>query len=61
MTKQEIALEKIQGLYGKSGFTEDHVHYRCVGYKDGRLPIIGVGDNWEQAFVNLERNRSKKK
>jgi hypothetical protein len=59
MTGQEIALEKIQGIHGKSGFTENHIHYRCVGYKEGRLPILGVGDTWEQAFENLEKRKRK--
>lgn len=53
-SEQEAALRQVQAIYGKDGgFTEDHVHYRLVGFKKKQDRMWAVGDTWKQALENL--------
>jgi hypothetical protein len=58
-TEQEVALYRVREKYGKSGFTEDLVGYRRVGYLRGNRTVSAVGQTWDEAIAALgkkERN-----
>lgn len=51
---QERALLRMQKIYGDTAYTENHLHFRLVGFKrDGKRPFA-IGDTWAQAMERLE-------
>ena len=52
--EQEQAFKQVRKLYGNSGFTEDHIDYRMVGYRKDGEKVFAIGPTWEKAFTELE-------
>jgi len=55
MTEQEKALKTVKKIYGTTGFTEHHINYCRVGFRRGGKVISAVGDDWTQAFTELDK------
>ena len=60
VTEQEQALQQVRAKYGPSGFTEDTVNYKRVGYKAAGEYITGMGNTWSQAIRACDRKVTKK-
>ena len=53
--EQEQALEQMQKEYGAASFTEDHQHYRRVGYRPTKKTVVSaIGETWTDAMARLK-------
>jgi hypothetical protein len=52
-TEQQKALKMVKEIW-PNGFTEDHIHYRRVGYKDGPKTFSCIGETWNEAIEGLK-------
>jgi hypothetical protein len=58
-TEQLTALNQVQREFGKSGFTDNHPHYRLVGFVRGKNIIAAIGETWAQAMDALREKVGK--
>jgi hypothetical protein len=58
-TEQLKALNQVQREFGKSGFSDDHIHYRRVGFIRGGKPFWAIGDTWQAAMDALREKVGK--
>jgi hypothetical protein len=53
MTEQSKALAEMHTAYGPNVFTEDHEHYRRVGFRRGGKTFSAIGATWRDAIDML--------
>lgn len=55
-TPQEKAFFEMRDRFGRSGFTEDHINYRRVGYRLNGRVIAAIGSTWDDAIALLKES-----
>jgi hypothetical protein len=53
-TEQELALEKVQHVFGETAYTEDHINFRLVGYRHRSGTVQATGTTWDIAIMRLK-------
>ncbi len=53
-SEQQTALQNVRTIFGKTGFTENTIHYRRVGCMVGRREVWAIGDTWNEAIEALK-------
>jgi hypothetical protein len=53
-SEQQTALGKVQAIWGRNSFTDDHLNYRRVGMTRDKQTFCAVGDTWDEAIESLK-------
>ena len=57
MTEQQYALRRAKQMFGNTAFTEHHINYFRVGFKQAGKVIMAMGDSWEEVLLVLDKKR----
>ena len=59
-TEQELMRRIMRQKYGPTGFTQDHINFKLVGFDrpEGKR-VSGAGNTWGEAMAHLERKAAR--